>query len=98
MNVSGVKGGPIMCEIRSNSTASAGPRNVRRSGGDRASGERVPRRSDSYRSGGDRPPRTPRPPRERSENRPTTPSQGAELLDYVKVQSKRTRRSSAAAR
>ena len=92
MNVSGVKGGPIMCEIRSNSTASngSGGRGVRRTGG---GGDRVPRRTDSYRNtvSGDRPPRTPRVPRDKTD----TPAQGAELLDYVKVQSKRTRKSAA---
>lgn len=96
MNVSGVKGGPIMCETRRtlNHSPSGGPpssrfRSRRR---DQDNYDRPPRREsssgDGYRPRNSRP----RPPRDQSSG----PSKDNEqLLDYVKVQSKRTRRSSA---
>ena len=102
MNVSGIKGGPIMCEIRASSNMSNGAPRHRRpyGGGDHEDhGDRPPsRRTDSYR------PRTTRPTREPREGRPpreprsssSAPTQESDLLEFVKVQNKRTKRVSAA--
>ena len=126
MNVSGVRGGPIMCETRRTSVSAGGPvqdrprfrggpRDVPRGGqrrgpprtgggsGAGSGGSGAEQDSDDRRgrSSGDeyrpsrRPPRTPRPPRAAGgapADDAAKAQQDAGLLDYVKVQSKRTRR------
>lgn len=94
MNVSGVKGGPIMCETRR--TVNVGrrpPPRLRASGPPRNGGypedSRPPRRN--------LPPRRPRAPENGGGAAADSNGDNAEsnLLGYVKVQSKRTRRGGA---
>ena len=103
MNVSGVRGGPIMCETRrSNGPSTDHPprfhqpiRNgpPRRERADRG-GDRADRADDSDRRDQDRPSRR---PRTRPAGGQSDPSKNVDLLDYVKVQSKRNRRTNTTA-
>jgi cold shock CspA family protein len=91
MYVSGVRGGPIMCETRRSSNGSPERRSKFRSN---RPPRGPPRDEDNEELRGrdrdNRRPRTRSNGTRNSEN--ATNSQSADLLDYVKVQSKRTRR------
>ena len=100
MNVSGVKGGPIMCETRRSLNMGSGGRSpggpappARYQGGPRQYNDeyrpprRVERGAGAGAGAGDRSrPRTARPPPG------DVPAADSNLLEYVKVQSKRNRR------
>lgn len=104
MNVSGVRGGPIMCETRRTSVSNGSVERVpprfrmNRPGPGRGNG---PPRRGGGEDGEDRRGRDERRSRSRPSNGGSRSSedqsktQNSDLLDYVKVQSKRTRRTNA---
>lgn len=108
MNVSGVRGGPIMCETRRTSVSNGSVERVpprfrmNRPGPGPGRGSGPPRRGGGGgEDGEDRRGRDERRSRSRPSNGGSRSSedqsktQNSDLLDYVKVQSKRTRRTNA---